>query len=116
MLAYLIDEQAMVCEEAGREVALVVPAPDDDQGCGRTWPTRPRSSSKADAGFPPAGAAQTRAAASPPTRRRRPLGSRPAERRGALTPRPGRTACPTQRHHGRPLVAGDSRGTGPPAP
>jgi hypothetical protein len=32
MLAYLIDEQAMVCEEAGREVALVVPAPDDDQG------------------------------------------------------------------------------------
>ena len=29
MLAYLIDEQHEFCEQAARDVALVVPAPDD---------------------------------------------------------------------------------------
>jgi hypothetical protein len=29
MLAYLIDEQATLCEQEGLDVALVVPTPDD---------------------------------------------------------------------------------------
>ena len=55
MLAYLIDEQAPAGGQASLDVVAVGPRP-TTKGCGRRWPTRPRSTSTARGGSPRADA------------------------------------------------------------